>query len=247
MILMIAAPDTALERSSKLMARSFLRFKWKESLLWILFQLTPELTVTSITDNVGDPHVNPQQGIPNVPDFLSFLDKSGAIPFSSNPHSIFVFSSLQNFVAGVYDTINANLVLADQVPVGPAILLDNCALTLWTQLVPEQLPHLYRQICQLTPTTINQLSISEFLRTILLQSVELRDLRRTAVRIAHQAKNATKSPGEISPCHTCHDQPSAEQCIRIIPVKFTDRGAMSGSAIVPHQTDDPDSVLPKVN
>jgi hypothetical protein len=122
---MIAAPGTALEISSKFMSRSFLRYRWKESLLWILFQLTPELTVENIADDVGNAHLSPEQGIPDIPDFLAFLDKSGAIPFSSNPHSIFVFSSLQNFAAGVYDTINANLVLAGRVPVGLATLLDD--------------------------------------------------------------------------------------------------------------------------
>jgi hypothetical protein len=121
---MIAAPDTALERSSKFMSRSFLKYRWKESLLWILFHLTPELTVENIDDNVGDAHLCPQQGIPDIPDFLLFLDNSGAIPFLSNPHSIFVFSSLRNFAAGVYDTINANLVLAGRVPVGLATLSD---------------------------------------------------------------------------------------------------------------------------
>jgi hypothetical protein len=120
------------------------------------------------------------------------------------------------------------------------------ALTLCKQLTPEQLPHVYRRICQLTTASINQLPISTFLRTILLESTELRDLRRTAVRIAHQAKNTSTSPGENYACRTCRDRPSADQCIRVIHVRFTDRGAMSGSAIIPHQTDDPESVLPKV-
>ena len=107
------------------MSRSFLKYRWKESLLWILFQLTPELAVQNIDDDIGDAHLSTKHGIPDIPDFLLFLDTSGAIPFSSNPHSIFVFSSLQNFAAGVYDTINANLVLAGRVPVGLATHLDD--------------------------------------------------------------------------------------------------------------------------
>jgi hypothetical protein len=103
------------------MARSFLKYRWKESLLWVLFQLTPELAIVPVADEIGDRHHRPETGIPDVTMFLNFLDDSGAIPFASNPHSIFVFSSLQNFVAGIYDTINANWVLAGHPAVSEVI------------------------------------------------------------------------------------------------------------------------------
>jgi hypothetical protein len=117
----IAVPDTKLQLSSTFMASSFLKYRWKESLLWILFQLTPELTIVPVADGIGDRHHCPETRIPNVTMFLSFLDDSGAIPFASNPHSIFVFSSLQNFVASIYDTINANWVLAGHPAVSEVI------------------------------------------------------------------------------------------------------------------------------
>jgi hypothetical protein len=103
------------------MAHSFLVYRWKESLLWILWQLTPELTFQPVTDACGDSHQVPEDYLPEVVTFLSFVDQSHAIPFATNPHSIFVFASLQNFVAGVYDTINANWVLAGHKPVSSVI------------------------------------------------------------------------------------------------------------------------------
>jgi hypothetical protein len=91
-----------------------MKYRWKESLSWILAQLMPEMALELVIDDIGDPQKSCTTGLPDVHDFLIFLDKSGAIPVASNPHSVFVFSSLQNFAAGVYDTINANLVLDGQ-------------------------------------------------------------------------------------------------------------------------------------
>jgi hypothetical protein len=99
------------------MAKSFLKYRWKESLLWVLLQLMPELTVELEPDKVGDAQHFPVAGVPDIPSFLRFLDDSGAIPVASNPHSIFIFSSLQNFVAAVHDTVNANWVLAGHIAV----------------------------------------------------------------------------------------------------------------------------------
>jgi hypothetical protein len=112
LIFTIASPDTRLEQSSDFMASSFSKYRWKESLLWVLLRMTPELTVNPVTEIFVDPHQSPEEGIPDTSMFLCFLDQSRSIPFTSNPHSAFVFSSLQNFVAGVYDTINANWLLA---------------------------------------------------------------------------------------------------------------------------------------
>ena len=93
------------------MAESFRKYKWKESSLWILWKVTPELTVEPVVDDLGDPHSFPDGGIPNVKEFLQSVDATGAIPITSNPHSMFAFTSLQNFVAGVHDTINPNWTL----------------------------------------------------------------------------------------------------------------------------------------
>lgn len=125
-MLTISAPDTKLELSSPLMANSFLKYKWKESLPWILLQLIPDMTLEPVVDDIGNPQKCPTMGVPDVHTFLRFLDTSGAIPIASNPHSIFVFSSLQNFAAGVYDTINANLVLHGHLAVSH-LLLRLCA------------------------------------------------------------------------------------------------------------------------
>jgi hypothetical protein len=110
-MLNVSAPDTRLELFSEIMAGSFLRYKWKESLMWILHQLMPELELMSAIDDIGDPQRCPIRAVPDTHSFLHFIDKSQAIPIASNPHSVFVFSSLENFVAGVYDTINANWIL----------------------------------------------------------------------------------------------------------------------------------------
>lgn len=112
LIFKIAAPDTQLELSSEFMAESFLKYRWKESLLAILLQLIPAFQLELVPDPMGDPHVRPKEGVPDIAGFLNFMDQSNAIPVGSNPHSIFIFCSLQNFTTGVYDTINANLAVA---------------------------------------------------------------------------------------------------------------------------------------
>jgi hypothetical protein len=111
LILDISAPDTRLELSSRLMADSFLKYKWKESLLWILIKLLPEMELESEVDDHIDPHKRPAGDMPDVHAFICFVDRSHAIPIASNSHSIFLFSSPQNFAAAVDDTINANLIL----------------------------------------------------------------------------------------------------------------------------------------
>jgi hypothetical protein len=111
LILRIAALDTTLELTSEFMATSFLKYKWKESLLWFLRRCTSQLIDDLVEDEICDPHQKPS-GVPNTHSFLECVDGTSAIPFTSNPHSIFVFCSLENFVAGVHDCINANWVLS---------------------------------------------------------------------------------------------------------------------------------------
>ena len=85
-------------------------------MLWFIKQCTPSHLLTLEDDTIIDPHTKP----PYVPDafrFLEMVDSTSAIPYTSNPHSIFVFCSLENFVAGVRDRMNANWVLEGHEPV----------------------------------------------------------------------------------------------------------------------------------
>lgn len=70
------------------------------------------MVVEPVVDEFGDPSHQTEGEPVDATAFLEFVDASESIPIASNPHAVFVFSSLQNFVAGVYDTINANWVLA---------------------------------------------------------------------------------------------------------------------------------------
>jgi len=114
------------------------------------------------------------------------------------------------------------------------------------KLSPQQLPSLYRSICQLQATDIEKLPISEMLKVILIESEDLRNFRKAALHASHRAKNSSTISGQGTTCQTCKNKRLDEQCIRILYVTFADGAALCGSAIVPHGPDDPDSVIPKV-
>jgi len=78
------------------MAVSFMKYRWKESLLWFLYQCTQALVPKGYADDVGDPQIKPE-GVPEAKTFLSFIDATSAIPFASNPHAIFVFLQFAKF------------------------------------------------------------------------------------------------------------------------------------------------------
>jgi hypothetical protein len=107
----ISAPDTRLQLSSSLMADSFFKYQWKESLPSILFKLMPEMALESAVDDFGDPQKCPAGGVPDVHACISFLNSRRAIPTASNSQSIFLFAGLKNCTVAVCDTINANLIL----------------------------------------------------------------------------------------------------------------------------------------
>jgi len=102
-------------------------------------------------------------------------------------------------------------------------------------------------ICQLSSDDIKKLAISDLLSCILLESQELRNLRKGALLSAHQSKNRSKAPGAESRCHTCQNEPLENRCIRVSQVEFKDRSNMCGVAVVPHDVDDSDSIQPKAS
>jgi hypothetical protein len=108
LIFQVAAPDTKLETSSQFMAHSFLKYRWKETLLWFISQCTPEPF-----EEAGDDGFPTKQEFENqvpVVNFLHFVDRTSAIPVGSSPHAIFAFSSLPNFLAAIEDFMDANWV-----------------------------------------------------------------------------------------------------------------------------------------
>jgi hypothetical protein len=115
------------------------------------------------------------------------------------------------------------------------------------QLVPEQLPHLFRLICQISPIEIGRLPVSELMKTILMQSEDLRSLRKVARLTAHRTKNHSTVPGDGFICSNCADQPSKEKCVRVLHARFADQSSIHGAALVPYPSHDSDSMLPKVN
>lgn len=115
------------------------------------------------------------------------------------------------------------------------------------QLAREQLTHMYRLICQFTRNEIERLPISEIMKTILLESEELRSLRKINLAKAHRSKNESKIPGNGFTCIKCKDLPLKENCVRKLHVRFVDQSLNRGCALVAYATDDPDAMIPKVN
>jgi hypothetical protein len=122
------------------------------------------------------------------------------------------------------------------------------AKALHTKLVADQLPRLYRLICAVTQDEIFGSKLSEVTKTILLESKELRDLRKAARRKAHNLKNNLRIPGnEEFICLQCAQFPPTERCVRTLHVRFGDQVSNHGSALVAYPPDDADSMIPKVN
>ena len=79
-------------------------------MLWFLKECTPGHCLAHNQEAIVDPHTKPSY-VPDPHTFLRVVDSMSAIPFESNPHSIFLFFSLENFIAGVHDTVAANWVM----------------------------------------------------------------------------------------------------------------------------------------
>jgi hypothetical protein len=102
-------------------------------------------------------------------------------------------------------------------------------------------------ICQVSREEIAQLSVSDNMKIILLESEELRTLRKIARLTAHQSKNNSTAPGDGFICGICAGRPLNEKCVRVLQVRLVDQHSIHGCALVPYALHDPDSVLPKVN
>jgi hypothetical protein len=115
------------------------------------------------------------------------------------------------------------------------------------QLNDQQLPQLYRIICQLDPQNINSLSVSELLKEILRESLTLRQLRKGLAAAEHKAYNCMKTPGLSGRCLHCKNELPEDQCVRVLTVTLDQQHGLHGAVLVPHSLEDPDSAAPKVN
>lgn len=108
---------------------------------------------------------------------------------------------------------------------------------------------LYRDICRLDEEKIKALKLSQLLELILSESLDLRRLRKEQLRYEHRSLNRSKKPGEeATQCLQCKNLPPSDRCVRVLEVTFDDMYEdLRGSVIVPHELDDNDSALPKVN